>query len=66
MAKFETLGPWTGGPWVRDHIQYLYNLFGTVAIFFSQVSTSNIMTVYFTTDSSVNFKGFRATWKQID
>ena len=22
--------------------------------------------VYFTTDSSVNFKGFRATWKQID
>ena len=23
-------------------------------------------TVYFTTDSSVNFKGFRATWKQID
>jgi len=30
------------------------------------VSKSNIMTVYFTSDDSINFKGFRAKWKQID
>jgi len=30
------------------------------------VSKSNIMTVYFTSDDTINFKGFRAKWKQID
>jgi len=30
------------------------------------VSKSNIMTVYFTSDNTINLKGFRAKWKQID
>ena len=61
MDKFETLGPWTSGAWVSSTI-----IVCDLNQHMIKVSTSNIMTVYFTSDSSVNYKGFRATWKQID
>ena len=32
----------------------------------SYTSTSNIMTLYLTTDFSINDKGFKATWKEVN
>ena len=32
----------------------------------SYTSTSNIMTLYLTTDFSVNDKGFKASWKEVN
>jgi len=52
--------PATGYPTILD------TLCGDTKPSSSYTSSSNIMTIYFTTDYSVNDKGFRATWKEVN
>ena len=47
-------------------IWYLQTLCGDAKPSSSYTSSSNIMTIYFTTDYSVNDKGFRAAWKEVN
>ena len=51
---------------ILNIIWYLQTLCGDTKPSSSYTSSSNIMTIYFTTDYSVNDKGFRATWKEVN